>query len=138
MDEELLQCSDEDDVCYAKLTLIVSNTTAISLGYTEVSKGCGQRASFEAFYKDKATFNSERECFTTRVIKSNRVINNLFEDGSSIPVLSNATSSGTSTSTQEELCICEGSKCNSGQNQTFNAFWIIIFILYRGKFSKIF
>jgi len=114
LDETLTECAASDDVCFGKVVLTVSNTSSNSQGFLEVEKGCGMKSSFETFYKQKATFNSDRQCFATEIVKNNRVVNNFFTDNSTIPVLSNSTSSGTSTSTQEELCICEGSKCNSG------------------------
>ena len=56
----------------------------------------------EAAYKSKATYNSARQCYVTKVVKNNRVVNNNFADSvnGSIPVLSDTTSATTSTSTQ--------------------------------------
>ena len=127
LEETLTQCSLLDDVCFGKVILTVSNTSTESLGFLEIAKGCGDKSSFESYFKKKGAFNSERQCFVTNIVKSNRVVNNFFTDNSTIPVLSNTTSSSTSTSTQEELCICEGSKCNNGER--INIGWILVFIL---------
>merc|ERR1711936_283304 len=114
LDEKLVRCDYQDDVCFGKVTLTVSNDTSTSRGILEVSKGCGKRMVLEAAYKSKATYNAARQCYVTNVVKNNRVVNNNFADSvnGSIPVLSDSTSATTSTSTQEELCICEGSQCN--------------------------
>ena len=127
LDETLTQCSLSEDVCFGKVVLTVSNTSAESLGFLEIAKGCGEKSSFESYFKEKGSFNSDRQCFVTNIVKSNRVVNNFFTDNSTIPVLSNTTSSSTSTSTQEELCICEGSKCNHGGK--IETGHILIFIL---------
>ena len=118
-------CDYQDDVCYGKVVLTVSNSTLAgnfsSRGFLEVTKGCGKRLVFEAQYKGKATFNSARQCFVTNIVKNNRVVNNLFNENSSEPVLLDKTEEGTSTSRQEELCLCEGSKCNTGS--LIESFW---------------
>ena len=79
----------------------------------QVTKGCGIRSGFEAEFQDKAKFDSARECFVTEVETNNRVINNNYRDVNQ-SLLSETTATTTSTSVQQELCICEGSKCNSG------------------------
>ena len=116
LEENLTRCDFQDDVCFGKVVLTVSNKTSSSEGFLEVAKGCGKRLVFEARYKETATFNSGRQCFVTNIVKNNRVVNNFFKDNSSEPVLSDKTETGTSTSTQEELCICEGSRCNAGHS----------------------
>ena len=113
LEEELTECSMSEDVCFGKVVLFVSNTSSTSEGVLEVEKGCGIKTSFEELYKTKASFNSARKCFTTTIEKSNRVLNNIISSNGSI--LSSNVDSDTSTSRQEELCICEGSKCNQGQ-----------------------
>jgi len=116
LDERLVRCDFQDDVCFGKVALTVSNTSSESRGILEVSKGCGKRMVLEAAYKSSATYNAARQCYVTEVVKNNRVVNNNFADtvNGSVPVLSDTTSATTSTSTQEELCICEGSQCNPG------------------------
>ena len=79
----------------------------------QVTKGCGIRSGFEAEFKDKAEFDSARECFVTKLETNNKVINNNYKDANQT-LLSETTSTTTITSVQEEVCICEGSKCNSG------------------------
>ena len=127
LNETLTKCADFEDLCFGKVVLTVSNTSGDSQGFLEVEKGCGKKLFLESFYKELASFNSERQRFTTEIVKSNRVVNNFFEDSSSIPVLSNSTSSGAFTSIQEELCICEGSKCNSGHKIQMG--WITVLLL---------
>jgi hypothetical protein len=84
-----------------------------------VEKGCGKRMVLEAAYKDSATYNANRQCYATKVVKNNRVINNKFKEGNGTePVLSNSTSTTTATSRQEELCFCEGSECNNASALT--------------------
>merc|ERR1711936_797407 len=114
LDERLVRCDYQEDVCFGKVALTVSNSSSTSRGILEVSKGCGKKMVLEASYKSKATYNAARQCYVTNVVKNNRVVNNNFADSvnGSIPVLSDSTSATTSTSTQEELCICEGSQCN--------------------------
>ena len=78
----------------------------------QVTKGCGICSSLDAELKE-AKFDSARECFVTDVDTNNRVINNNYKDANQT-LLSETTSTTTSTSVQQEVCICEGSKCNSG------------------------
>ena len=78
----------------------------------QVTKGCGIRSGFEAELKE-AKFDSARECFVTDVETNNKVINNNYKDDNET-LLSETTSSTTTTSVQQEVCICEGSKCNAG------------------------
>ena len=112
-----------DDVCFGKVVLIVSNSSSSSEGFLEVSKGCGKRETFEAFYRNSGSFDSERQCFTTSIVKSNQVINNVFTFNGTGPVLSNRTSGDTKVSRQEELCICEGTNCNHEQEAKMQ-WWI--------------
>ena len=118
LDEKLVRCDYQDDVCFGKVgsvlhelslmiskiqvVLTVSNTSSTSQGILEVSKGCGKRMVLEASYKSKATYNAARQCYVTNVVKNNRVVNNNFADSvnGSVPVLSDTTSDTTSTSTQ--------------------------------------
>ena len=118
LDEKLVRCDYQDDVCFGKVAshkfqnrkqrkflqvaLTVSNTSSTSRGILEVSKGCGKRMVLEAAYKSKATYNAARQCYVTNVVKNNRVVNNNFADSvnGSIPVLSDTTSDTTTTSTQ--------------------------------------
>ena len=119
LDEKLVRCDYQDDVCFGKVgsvlhklsqiqnvtlqvVLTVSNTSSTSQGILEVSKGCGKRMVLEASYKSKATYNAARQCYVTNVVKNNRVVNNNFADSvnGSVPVLSDTTSATTSTSTQ--------------------------------------
>ena len=127
LEENLTRCGFQDDICYGQVVLTVSNTTTednfTSQGFLEVAKGCGKRLVLEARYKEKATFNSARQCFVTNIVKNSRVVNNYFCDNSSEPVLSTSSEKGTSTSTQEELCICEGSRCNPGNRQGMGLVW---------------
>ena len=51
---------------------------------------------------------SDRQCFATNIVKSNRVVNNYFTDNRSIPVLSNTTRSDTSTSTRKSSVFVKG------------------------------
>ena len=117
LEENLKKCDFQDDVCYGKVVLTVSNTSTASSGFLEVAKGCGKRMVLEARYREKASFNSARQCFVTNIVKNSRVVNNYFTENSTEPVLSDSSEEGTSTSTQEELCICEGSRCNAGHRQ---------------------
>merc|ERR1712192_372520 len=114
LDEKLVRCDYQDDVCFGKVVLTVSNTSSTNQGILEVSKGCGKRMVLEASYKSKATYNAARQCYVTNVVKNN------FADSvnGSVPVLSNTISDTTSTSTQEELCICDGSQCNPSSPTT--------------------
>ena len=99
-----------------QVVLTVSNTSETSRGILEVSKGCGKRMVLEAQYQGSSKYDSSRQCYVTNVIKNNKVINNKFAEGNSseFPVLTDATSATTSTSSQEELCYCQGSECNQG------------------------
>ena len=95
-------------------------TVHCSLFTVQVTKGCGIRSAFEAELKDKAEFDSARECFVTKLETNNKVINNNYKDANQ-SLLSETTSTTTITSVQEEVCICEGSKCNSGNTLTVRA-----------------
>ena len=115
--ENLTVCGYQDDVCYGKVVLTISNTSTTSKAVLQVKKGCGKRLVLEAMYKGKATFDSARQCFVTNIVENNKVVNNFFKDNSTEPILSDRSETGRSTSTQEELCICEGSRCNAGIRQ---------------------
>ena len=83
-----------------------------------MTKGCGIRSGFEEEFKDKAKFDSGRECYVTDVVKNNKVVKNIIGVNANETLLTDTTSTTTSTSVQEELCLCVGSKCNSGNSLT--------------------
>ena len=58
------------------------------------------KADLQSEYGSRAKFDSARQCYVTEVETSNRVVT-----GSSDPA--------TTTSTNEEVCYCEGSRCNT-------------------------
>ena len=151
LEEELVTCNQVEDVCFGRVILTVSNKTdtGTSQGYiqvgitaqppdninncsistAQVTKGCGIRSGFEAELKE-AKFDSARECFVTDLETNNRVINNNYKDANQT-LLSETNSTTTSTSVQQEVCICEGSKCNSGnivraRTHTFLTFSLLI------------
>ena len=112
----------------------MSNTSTASSGFLEVAKGCGMRMVLEARYREKASFNSARQCFVTNIVKNSRVVNNYFTENSTEPVLSESSEEGTSTSTQEELCICEGSRCNGGHRQAVGIALVSVMALAQAFF----
>ena len=83
-----------------------------------MTKGCGIRSDFVEEFKENAKFNSERECYVTDVVKNNKVVKNIIDVNANETLLTDTTSTTTSTSVQQELCLCEGSKCNSGNSLT--------------------
>ena len=152
LEETLVTCSYEKDVCFGKVVLTVSNDTEKSDGYiqvaliflhifnilssnSQVEKGCGLKAQIKAQYTDRAKFDSGRGCYVTDVIESNKVINNSFSSNSTETLLSTETESSTRTSVNEEICYCEGSRCNySTRKQTEScllAFLILMNVIRR-------
>ena len=145
IDESLVKCDFQDDVCFGKVciyinvhilpttilqvVLIVSNSSSDSRGILEVSKGCGKRMVLEAAYKGN-TYDARRQCYVTKVTENNQVINNNFEGtNGTVPVLSDQTSVTTSTSTQTELCLCDGSQCNPARTLSVTPLLVFFLIL---------
>ena len=88
------------------------------------------RMVLEAQYQGRGKYNSGRQCYVTNVIKNNKVINNNFEEGNgTVPVLSDATSSSTSTSSQEEMCMCDGSQCNAASLHALHGALIVAILV---------
>jgi len=130
IDEGLVKCDFQDDVCFGKVVLIVSNSSSNSRGILEVSKGCGKRMVLEAAYKGN-TYDARRQCYVTKVTENNQVINNNFEGtNGTVPVLSDQTSVTTSTSTHTELCLCDRSQCNPAR--TLSVTPLLVFFLILG------
>ena len=98
-------------------------------GFTvQVTKGCGIRSGFEAELQGKAEFDSARECYVSKLETNNKVINNNYKDANET-LLSETTSTTTITSVQQEVCICEGSKCNSGNTVKALTYTLLTFSL---------
>merc|ERR1711879_889563 len=126
LEESLVTCSYEKDVCFGKVVLTVSNDTDKSDGYIQVEKGCGLKAQINAEYSDRGKFNSGRSCYVTDVKETNQVIDNSFSGSanSSETLLSTQTKASTVTSVNEEICFCEGSRCNEGTRKYYGIYLI--------------
>ena len=80
------------------------------------------KADLQSEYSSRAKFDSARQCYVTEVETSNPVVtgsssgNTSLVTGSSSGNTSLVTGSSdpaTTTSTNEEVCYCEGSRCNT-------------------------
>lgn len=114
LNETAVQCNYAADVCFGRVVLHIINSTESSTGFLQVEKGCGQRSLFEADFRSRGSFNSGSQCFVSSIRNTTSITNNYFGGNSSLDLTTSDTQSLVATS-QEELCICDGSYCNTAR-----------------------
>ena len=67
------------------------------------------KADLQSEYGSRAKFDSARQCYVTEVETSNRVVTG----SSNTSLVTGSSDPATTTSTNEEVCYCEGSRCNT-------------------------
>ena len=67
------------------------------------------KADIQSEYGSRAKFDSARQCYVTEVETSNRVVTS----SSNTSLVTGSSDPATTTSTNEEVCYCEGSRCNT-------------------------
>ena len=78
----------------------------------QVEKGCGMKADIQSEYGSRGKFDSARQCYVTEVETSNRVVTSSSSSGNT-SLVTGSSDPATTTSTNEEVCYCEGSRCNT-------------------------
>ena len=70
------------------------------------------KADIQSEYGSRGKFDSARQCYVTEVETSNRVVTSSSSSGST-SLVTGSSDPATTTSTNEEVCYCEGSRCNT-------------------------
>ena len=70
------------------------------------------KADLQSEYSSRAKFDSARQCYVTEVETSNRVVTGSSSSGNT-SLVTGSSDPATTTSTNEEVCYCEGSRCNT-------------------------
>ena len=78
------------------------------------------KADIQSEYGGRGKFDSARQCYVTEVETSNRVVTgsssgntSLVTGSSNTSLVTGSSDPATTTSTNEEVCYCEGSRCNT-------------------------
>ena len=69
------------------------------------------KADIQSEYGSRGKFDSARQCYVTEVETSNRVVTSSSSGNTSL--VTGSSDPATTTSTNEEVCYCEGSRCNT-------------------------
>ena len=69
------------------------------------------KADIQSEYGSRGKFDSARQCYVTEVETSNRVVTS--SSSSNTSLVTGSSDPATTTSTNEEVCYCEGSRCNT-------------------------
>ena len=67
------------------------------------------KADIQSEYGSRGKFDSARQCYVTEVETSNRVVTS---SSGNTSLVTGSSDPATTTSTNEEVCYCEGSRCN--------------------------
>ena len=70
------------------------------------------KADIQSEYGSRGKFDSARQCYVTEVETSNRVVTSSSSSGNT-SLVTGSSDPATTTSTNEEVCYCEGSRCNT-------------------------
>ena len=70
------------------------------------------KADIQSEYGSRGKFDSARQCYVTEVETSNRVVTSSSASGNT-SLVTGSSDPATTTSTNEEVCYCEGSRCNT-------------------------
>ena len=68
------------------------------------------KADIQSEYGSRGKFDSARQCYVTEVETSNRVVTS---SSGNTSLVTGSSDPATTTSTNEEVCYCEGSRCNT-------------------------
>ena len=72
------------------------------------------KADIQSEYGSRGKFDSARQCYVTEVETSNRVVTSSSSSSSgNTSLVTGSSDPATTTSTNEEVCYCEGSRCNT-------------------------
>ena len=91
------------------------------------------KADIQSEYGSRGKFDSARQCYVTEVETSNRVVTS---SSGNTSLVTGSSDPATTTSTNEEVCYCEGSRCNTAAATAGGGALLFLAILCMGNIQR--